>query len=54
MSKSLREAWKDTARRIKILRQLCGKKYGDRKWTLEEQLEVIKEHRLNVPMRKRK
>ena len=54
MTKSLREAWKDTTRRARILKQLCGKRFGDRYHTCAEQLEVIKEHRLNVRTRKRK
>ncbi len=54
MNKSLREAWKDTSRRVRILTQLCAKKFGDRHHTSKEQLEVIKEHRLNVPTRKRR
>jgi hypothetical protein len=54
LDKSLREAWKDTKRRARILKQLCGKRFGDRYHTSKEQLEVIKEHRLNVPTRKRR
>jgi len=54
LNKSLREAWKDTKRRVRILKQLCSKRFGDRYHTSEEQLEVIKEHRLNVRTRKRK